>query len=68
MSTTPTPTPAEVAGDVLHGLVFAAVLAASVFVKNPNSVALAGKLSNIVVNDLLPYADQLLKQVQQPQQ
>lgn len=64
MSTTPSPTPQAIVDDVLHGVVFAAILAASVFVKNPNSVAVAGKLTNIVVNDLLPYADQMLKQGQ----
>ena len=39
----------QTADAVLHGVVFAAILAAGIFVKNPNSQVMAGKLSDLAV-------------------
>lgn len=62
MATTPQPNPQplQVADDVLHGVVFAAVLAAGIFVKNPNSQVMAGKLAELAVQ-LLSQLDSQLK-------
>lgn len=67
MATTPAPAdaPAQdqtntVIDTVLHDLIYAGILAASIFVKSPASKALAGQITNIVVSDLLPLADAAL--------
>lgn len=55
-----TPQPLQVADDILHGVVFAAILAAGIFVKNPNSQVMAGKLAELAVQ-LLNQTDAQLK-------
>lgn len=54
------PTPQEVANEVVHGVVFAAILAAGIFVKNPGSQAMASKLSTLAV-ELLQGLEQQTK-------
>ena len=62
MAVTPTPLTAESTIDeILHALITAGIIAASIFVKNPKSLQLAGQVVN-GINTLLPIADGLLGQ------
>lgn len=46
--------------EILHALVTVGIVAASIFVKNPNSRVQAGQIINLVNTTVLPIADGLL--------
>ncbi len=46
--------------EILHGLITAGIMAASIFVKNPNSRQHAASIINVVNSTVLPLADDLL--------
>lgn len=58
-------TPQQIADEVLHGVIYAAILAAGVFVKNPDKRVQAANLSKLAM-ELLPLVDPIITTLPPP--